>query len=57
MVIPGHQIHSYVAALSETIDYINRNPRAATKDYLDASKEPVTLDDAVAMVTDPETKL
>jgi NitT/TauT family transport system substrate-binding protein len=47
---------AYVAALSETIDYINRNPRAATKDYLDASKEPVTLDDAVAMVTDPDAK-
>ncbi len=47
---------AFVAALREAMDYINRDPRAATKDYLDASKEPVTLEDAVGMVTDPEAK-
>ena len=47
---------AFVAALREAIDYINRDPRAATKDYLDASKEPVTLEEAVGMVTDPEAK-
>jgi NitT/TauT family transport system substrate-binding protein len=47
---------AYVAALRETMDYINRDPRAATKDYLEASKEPVTLDEAIGMVTDPDAK-
>src|SRR6202011_1633392 len=31
---------AFVAALSETLDYINREPRAAAADYLGASKDP-----------------
>jgi NitT/TauT family transport system substrate-binding protein len=47
---------AFVAALREVMEYINADPRAATKDYLDASKEPITLDEAVQMVTDPDAK-
>lgn len=47
---------AFVSALREVMDYINRDPRAAAKDYLDASKEPITLDEAVEMVTDPGAK-
>src|SRR5262249_30357753 len=47
---------AYVAALDEVIAYINNDPKAAARDYLEASKEPVTLDEAVAMITDPGAK-
>jgi NitT/TauT family transport system substrate-binding protein len=47
---------AFVAALSESIDIINKNPRAAAKDYIDASKDPISVDDAVAMMTDPGAK-
>lgn len=47
---------AFVAALREVMEYINSNPRAATQDYLEASKEPITLDEAVEMVTDPGAK-
>jgi len=47
---------AYVAALDEVIAYINNDPKAAARDYLDASKEPVTLDETVAMITDPGAK-
>src|SRR5262249_55907419 len=42
-----------VAALDEVIATINKDPRAATKDYLDASGDKVSLDEAVQMGTDP----
>jgi sulfonate transport system substrate-binding protein len=47
---------AFVAALAEVIDTINKDPRGATKDYLEAAKDPITLDEAVAMVTDPGAK-
>jgi NitT/TauT family transport system substrate-binding protein len=47
---------AFVAALSETMDYINKDPRAAATDYLGASKDPITLDEAVEMITDPGAK-
>jgi NitT/TauT family transport system substrate-binding protein len=47
---------AFVSALREVIEYINANPRAATKDYLDASKEPITLGEGIEMVTDPGAK-
>ena len=47
---------AFVAALDEVIAYINRDPRAAARDYLDASKDPITLDEAVTMITDAGAK-
>jgi len=47
---------AFVAALRETIEYINKDPRAAAKDYLEASKDPITLDEAVDMIIDPGAK-
>jgi NitT/TauT family transport system substrate-binding protein len=47
---------AFVSALREVMDYINTNPRAATKDYLDSSKEPITLEEGIEMVTDPGAK-
>ena len=44
---------AFLAALREVIDAINADPRAAARDYLDAAKDPITLEEAVAMVTDP----
>jgi NitT/TauT family transport system substrate-binding protein len=47
---------AFVAALAEAMDAINTDPRAAAKDYLEASKDPITLDEAVEMITDPGAK-
>jgi sulfonate transport system substrate-binding protein len=47
---------AFLAALREVIESINRDPRAAARDYLATSKDPITLDETVAMVTDPGTK-
>jgi len=47
---------AFVAALDEVIASINRDPRAAARDYLAASKDPITLDEAVAMITDAGSK-
>jgi NitT/TauT family transport system substrate-binding protein len=47
---------AFVAALGETLDYINKDPRAAATVYLEASKDPISVDEAVAMVTDPGAK-
>ena len=43
---------AFVAALRQTLESINKDPRAAAKDYLDASKDPISVDDATAMITD-----
>jgi len=47
---------AFVAALDEVIGYINKDSKGAAKDYLDASKDPITVDEAVAMMTDPGAK-
>ncbi len=47
---------AFVAALHEVHDYINNNPRAAAQDYLEQSKDKITLDEAVAIITDKESK-
>jgi NitT/TauT family transport system substrate-binding protein len=47
---------AFVAALDEVMAYINKEPKGATKDYLDAAKDPITLDEAVQMVSDPGAK-
>ncbi len=47
---------AFVAALRQTLEAINKDPRAAAKDYLDASKDPISVDDAIAMITDPGAK-
>jgi len=47
---------AFVAALRETLESINKDPRGAAKDYLDASKDAINIDDAVAMITDPGAK-
>ena len=47
---------AFVAALAEAMDAINTDPRAAAKDYLEASKDPITLDEAVEIITDPGAK-
>jgi len=47
---------AFVAALDEVIATINKDPRTATKDYLDASGDKISLDEAVQMVTDPGAK-
>jgi len=46
----------FVATLQESIDAINKDPRTAAKDYIEASKDPISVDDAVAMMTDPGAK-
>jgi sulfonate transport system substrate-binding protein len=47
---------AFVAALDEVMTYINRDPKAAAKDYLEAAKDPITVEEAVEMVTDPGAK-
>jgi sulfonate transport system substrate-binding protein len=47
---------AFVAALDEVMAYINRDPKAAAKDYLEAAKDPITVEEAVEMVTDPGAK-
>ena len=47
---------AFVAALHEVHDYINKNPRAAAQDYLEQSKDKIALDEAVAIITDNESK-
>jgi sulfonate transport system substrate-binding protein len=47
---------AFVSALGEVMDYINNDPRAAAKDYLEAAKDPITLDEAVEMMTDAGAK-
>jgi sulfonate transport system substrate-binding protein len=47
---------AFVAALDEVMAGINKDPRAAARDYLAVSKDPITLDEAVTMITDPGAK-
>jgi NitT/TauT family transport system substrate-binding protein len=47
---------AFVAALRESLDYINKDPRGAARDYLDASKDPISVEDAVTMIKDPGAK-
>jgi NitT/TauT family transport system substrate-binding protein len=47
---------AFVAALRAAIESINKDPRTAAKDYIEASKDPISVDDAVAMITDPGAK-
>ena len=47
---------AFVAALHEVHDYINKNPRQAAQDYLDHSKDKITLEETVAIITDKESK-
>lgn len=47
---------AFVAALREAMGYINTKPREAAKDYLEASKDPISLDEAVEMLKDPGAK-
>lgn len=46
---------AFVSALHEVHDYINKNPRAAAQDYLDQSKDKITLDEVVSIVTNKES--
>jgi NitT/TauT family transport system substrate-binding protein len=46
---------AFVSALREVHDYINKNPRAAAQEYLDQSKDKITLEEAVGIVTDKES--
>ena len=47
---------AFVAALRESLDVINKSPQVAAKDYLEASKDPITVAEAVEMITDPGAK-
>ena len=47
---------AFVAALRESLDVINKFPQVAAKDYLEASKDPITVAEAVEMITDPSAK-
>lgn len=47
---------AFVAAFKDVIDSVNKNPEAAAKDYLDASKDPISVPEAVAMITGPGAK-
>ena len=47
---------AYMAALRQSLDYINKDPRGAAKDYLEQSQDKISLDDAVQMITDPGAK-
>jgi sulfonate transport system substrate-binding protein len=47
---------AFVAALDEVMATINKDPKAAAKDYLDAAKDPISVDEAVEMITDPGAK-
>jgi NitT/TauT family transport system substrate-binding protein len=47
---------AFVAALRESLDFINKDPRAAAEAYLDASKDAVSVDDLVTMIRDPGAK-
>jgi NitT/TauT family transport system substrate-binding protein len=47
---------AFVAALRDALELINTDPRTAAQSYLDASKDPISVDDAVAMIKDPGAK-
>jgi NitT/TauT family transport system substrate-binding protein len=47
---------AFVAALRESLDFINNDPRAAAEAYLDASRDAISVDDAVTMIRDPGAK-
>jgi NitT/TauT family transport system substrate-binding protein len=47
---------AFVAALRESIEYINKNPEQAAKDYLEQSKDKISVEEAVTMMKDPESK-
>jgi NitT/TauT family transport system substrate-binding protein len=47
---------AFVAALQESLDIINKDPGGAAKDYLEASKDPITVEETVAMMKDPGSK-
>jgi NitT/TauT family transport system substrate-binding protein len=46
---------AFVAALRDAMDDIRRDPRRAAADYLDQSKEKLTVDEVAAMIADPGT--
>ena len=46
-----------VAAADEAVAYIRNHQREAAQIYIDASKDNVTVDDVVAVLSSPETKL
>jgi len=47
---------AFVSALDEVLAAINKDPRVAAKDYLAASGDKISLDEAVEMITDPGAK-
>jgi NitT/TauT family transport system substrate-binding protein len=47
---------AFVAALRQSLDIINKDPRGAASDYLDVAKDPISLDELTELVTDPGSK-
>ena len=47
---------AFVAALRQSLDIINKDPRGAASDYLDVAKDPIGLDELTELVTDPGSK-
>jgi NitT/TauT family transport system substrate-binding protein len=47
---------AFVAALRQSQDIINRDPKGAASDYLDVSKDPISLDELAELVSDPGSK-
>ena len=47
---------AFIAALQEATDWINRDKRGAAAAYLGVTKEHTSIDDLVAMMSDPDVK-
>jgi NitT/TauT family transport system substrate-binding protein len=47
---------AFIAALQEATDWINRDRRGAAEAYLGVTKEHTTVDDLVAMMSDPDVE-
>jgi NitT/TauT family transport system substrate-binding protein len=47
---------AFVAALRQSQDIINKDPKGAARDYLDVSKDPISLDELAELVSDPGSK-
>jgi NitT/TauT family transport system substrate-binding protein len=47
---------AFVAALRQSLETINKDPRGAARDYLDVSKDPISLDELTELVTDAGSK-
>jgi NitT/TauT family transport system substrate-binding protein len=50
-------VEAFLAAQEEANEFIAKNKRVAAQAYLDTTKEKLTVDDLVALLSDPQTRI